>query len=338
VMRFGTGTEIFGLVHSNYGIHFDGLAHNLVTSAVSSYKDPDYSGGPEFGVYTRVPPVDPLPPAAVPTRTDVFAAGRQFPVPAIDFPGITADLAQMKSDAQSKGLYFASSGSLGYHVVFKTNKTFDLYKITGFVSAPSGCINSQSQAGWGTWSINNQQFLKNYSMPANGIIFFDDDVFVDGQINGSRVTVVAAHLPDSSSTRKNIIIANDLQYTNYDGTDIIGLIAQNNVNIGMVSDDNLRIDGALIAQNGRVGRYYYPSPSMRTASSTASNCSPYDVRSSLTLWGMIATNDRYGFRYTDGNGYAIRNLSYDGNLLYGPPPSFPLTSDQYINLTWQEVK
>jgi hypothetical protein len=98
VMRFGVGTEVFGLIHSNKGIHFDGLAHNLVTSAVASYTDPDYTGGPEFGVYTRVSPVDPLPPAAVPVRTDVFQVGRQFPVPAVDFGGITVDLAQMKSE------------------------------------------------------------------------------------------------------------------------------------------------------------------------------------------------------------------------------------------------
>jgi hypothetical protein len=51
---------------------------------------------------------------------------------------------------------------------------------------------------------------------------------------------------------------------------------------------------------------------------------------------MIATNQRYGFAYTDGTGYLIRNLNYDGSLLYGPPPSFPLTSDQYVTLTWEE--
>ncbi len=36
---FPTGTEIFGAVHSNGGIRFDGLAHNVVTSAQSTYRD-----------------------------------------------------------------------------------------------------------------------------------------------------------------------------------------------------------------------------------------------------------------------------------------------------------
>ncbi|HPN89269.1 MAG TPA: hypothetical protein PLK22_00475, partial [Candidatus Paceibacterota bacterium] len=37
VMRFGQGTETFGPVHSNEGIRFDGLAHNIVTSAKADY-------------------------------------------------------------------------------------------------------------------------------------------------------------------------------------------------------------------------------------------------------------------------------------------------------------
>ncbi|MBI3963497.1 MAG: hypothetical protein HY341_00705, partial [Candidatus Kerfeldbacteria bacterium] len=31
VMRFGAGTEVFGPIHSNNGIRFDGLAHNIVS-------------------------------------------------------------------------------------------------------------------------------------------------------------------------------------------------------------------------------------------------------------------------------------------------------------------
>ncbi|MBM3261103.1 hypothetical protein FJY93_01655 [Candidatus Kaiserbacteria bacterium] len=330
VMRFGAGTVVFGPLHSNQGIRFDGFAHNLVTSAVASYDDPDHSGGNEFGVHTHVSPTDPLPPAAVPARTDVFAIGRQFPVPALDFTGITADLAQMKTDAQASGFYRAASGGLGFHVVLKTDDTFDLYRVTSLIAAPSGCTNT-SQTDWGTWSVQNQALLGNYAFPPNGIIFLEDHVYINGQINGARLTIIAATLPDSPATRKNIIINNDLLYSTYDGTDVVGLIAQNNVNVGLVSEDDLRIDAALIAQNGRVGRHYYRAPG-----GGSQRCSPYHQRTVITLWGMIATNQRYGFAYTDGTGYTTRNLNYDGSLLYGPPPSFPLTSDQYVTLTWDE--
>lgn len=323
IMRFGEGTEVFGPIRSNKGIRFDGIAHNIVSSAVASYDDPDHTGSEEFGVHTHISPIDPLPPAPMPSRPDVFETGRQFSVPAIDFIGITADLAEMRIDAKANGFHRTNSSDLGYHVVLKTNDTFDLYRITKFVRAPSGCAN-QNQSGWGTWSINNQSLIGNFPFPANGIIFLEDNVFVDGQISTAFLTIVAA---DFSDNLKNIIINNDLLYTTYDGEDAIGLIAQGNINIGMVSEDDLRIDAALVAQNGRAGRYYYQS-----------DCSPYNIRQTITAYGMIATNQRYGFAYTDGNGYQTRNIIYDANFLYSPPPSFPLTSEKYITISWKETK
>lgn len=330
-MRFGIGTEVFGPIHSNGGIRFDALAHNVVTSAQESYDDPDHGGANEFGVHTHDAPVDPLPPNPVPDRTDVFEAGREFPVPPVDFAGISADLAQMKVDAQNGGFYRPSAGALGYHIVLRTNDTFSLYRVTSYINPANGCNNIQNQQGWSSWSIRNQQLIGTYPFPGNGLIFLEDDIFVDGQIDTARLTIAAAFFPDNPPFRKNIIINNDLRYTNYDGSDIIGLIAQGNVTVGMVSDTDLRIDAALVAQNGRVGRYYYrpPPPNPR--------CSPYHIRQTLTLYGMIATNQRYGFAYTDGTGYQTRNLIYDANLLYGPPPNFPLTSDQYVILSWEET-
>ncbi|MCX6713337.1 MAG: hypothetical protein NTY66_03980, partial [Candidatus Vogelbacteria bacterium] len=54
-IRFGEGTEVFGPVHSNDGVRFDGLEHNLVTSAKSTYDDLDHNNNnTEFGVHTHV--------------------------------------------------------------------------------------------------------------------------------------------------------------------------------------------------------------------------------------------------------------------------------------------
>jgi hypothetical protein len=318
-IRFGAGTEIFGPIHSNGGIRFDGLAHNIISSNKSNYTDPD-SGTNEYAVYTTVSPRDPTPPFTLPERPDIFLAGRQFPLPPVDFNGVTADLALMKTAAQTNGFWRASSTASGYHLILKNDNTFDLRKVSGLYSQGS-CSNAK-------WSIENEILIGNYSLPNNGIIFLEDNVWVDGQINDARLTIIAAVLPDVVATRKNIVVNRDLLYTNYDGTDVIGLIAQNNINVGLRSEDDLRIDAALIAQKGRVGRFYYDS-----------NCSStYYTRQTITLYGMIGTYLRYGFAYTDGTGYQIRNLNYDANLLYAPPPSFPLTSDQYITLSWEEVK
>jgi hypothetical protein len=297
----------------------------------------------EFGVHTHVnaPPSSGVndtfrsaeaPNSSVTTRSDVFLAGRQFPVPQADFTGITNDLSTIKTNANSGGKYLSPSGFLGYHIIFKTNDTYDVYKVKKLVSPSNSCSsNSSNTTDWGSWSIstasNSETYVANYANPANGLIFVEDNVWVDGQINTARITVAAGVFPDNVSTRKSITVNKDLLYTNYDGQDVISLIGQNNINVGMVSDTDLRIDAALMAVNGRVGRYYY-----------SSSCSPYDNRDLITLYGMIGTNQRYGFAYTDGTGYTNRTIIYDAKLLYAPPPSFPLTSDKYSTISWEELR
>ena len=342
-ITFGQGTEVFGPIHSNGGIRFDGLAHNLVTSAISKYDDPDHNDSgtdkKEFGVHTHVNPPPgtglnnayrpaEVPPAAVQARSDVFMAGRSFPAPTVDFGRITTDLDQMKIDAETDGLYFASSSAYGYRIVLKTDNTFDLYTVTALVAPPYSCTNTGNQSGWGTWSVETSTFIDNYTVPENGLVFLEDHVWVEGQIDHTRITIVAAKLPDNSSTRKSITINNDVRYTNYDGTDVIALIAQDDVNVGMVSGNVLRIDAALVAQNGRVGRYYYES-----------DCYPYYTRNSITLYGTIVTAQRYGFAYSGSasTGYEIRNIIYDAYLLYSPPPSFPKIDSYHEVIFWKEI-
>ncbi len=332
-MRFGEGTVVNGLLHSNGGIRFDGTAYNLVTSARSTYTDTDSDActSNSWAVHTCLGTNDPAPNTALPIRSDVFTAGRQFPIPEVDFVGLTSDLAQMKTLAQSNGRYLASSGSQGYRIVFRTDDKFDLYRVTSVTSASASCRNNSNSGavGWGTWTISNGggngTFMATYNLPANGIIFVEDNVWVDGTINTARVTLVAARFPLSSNPPA-ITLNKDLRYTNLNGQDVIGLIAQGNINAGLSSASVMRIDAALISQNGRIGRYHY-----------ASQCGAGYVRNDLVLYGMLATNERYGFAYTDNTGYTNRIINYDPHLLYAPPPSFPLTSDHYELISWEEL-
>jgi len=337
-MRFGEGTEVFGPIHSNGGIRFDGIAHNLISSSKETYDDPDHSGPQEWGVHTHLSPTDPEPPTDYNNRPDVFEAGRELAVPAVDFAGLTNDIAGMKELAESdEGLYFSESGRSGWKIVLNTDDTFDLYKVRRLEEVPdSSCNNVSSDDDWGTWSIDRTNDMGNYDFPENGVIFLEDDVWVEGQIDTARLTIVAGTFPDVPQNRKNITVNENLLYTNYDGQDVVSLIAQNDINVGLFSADNLQIDAALIAQNGRVGRHYY-----RTGYDYywwyVPGCEPYAQRDTISLYGMIGTNQRYGFAYTDGTGYTNRNITYDANLLYGPPPSFPLTSEQYEPISWEEV-
>lgn len=346
VMRFGVGTEVYGQIQANNGLRFDGLAHNIVASSKASYDDPDHTGSAEFGVHTHVnvPPATGInsdfrpaeaPPSTVPNRSDVFLAGRQLSVPTFDFSGITQDLSEMKIKAQSNGRYFGNSGYQGYHIVLKADDTYDVYHVLTQAKVQGACKNKINQDGWSQWSIDTQtKIFSNLPFPANGLIFFEDNIWVDGTINTAHLSIVSARFIDNQTNKNNIIINNDIKYTNHDGQDSLALIAQGNVNVGLFSEDNLEIDAALIAQNGRVGRYYYDR----------SQCEGYDDRDTITLYGMIATNKRYGFSYIDSgtgqhsSGYVNRNINYDNNLLYSPPPFIPLASDYYTIISWEEVK
>ncbi len=355
-MRFGQGTEVFGKIHSNKGIRFDGVVHNIVSSLMTTFDDPDHGGGNEFGVHTHVnaPPSSgvnnnyrPLeaPNNPVQTRSDVFLIGREFPVPEVSFTGISSDLAFMKTEAQSgHGRYFDSSG-LGRQIILKTNGTFDVYKvmtvdsdtngITGYEgtrnSNGSGdsCIAPTTTEGPNTQCRNRTSGSRcyckysSYEIPNGGIIFVEDNIWLEGTINSRKISVVAADIV--SGAEANIYVGNNnILYSNFDGKDILGIIAEKDVEVIKNSQNNLIIDGAFLAQKGRVGRKDYGSS---------------DHKNSITLNGSMATNLRYGFAWTNGIsnwGYEDRILNFDNNLLYYPPPYFPTGTDYSIDL-WEEL-
>ncbi len=323
-MRFGSGTEVFGKIHSNKGIRFDGVAHNIVSSAVSTFIDPDHSVN-EFGVHTHKNPIDPLPPAAVPARTDVFEAGRKFPVATVDFNGLLGDLSLMKTAAQATNSYFLGTGANnnGKKITLKTDGTYDVCKVNTFNSGYSITKYTKNSGGGTCSTCSGSCAPTNYPIPDNGVIFVEGNAWVSGTINNKKVTIAAADI--SGGAAPSVYILNDIRYTNTDGRDIIGIIGQNNIEIAYASESDLRIDAALLAQQGRVGREHYSSPK---------GLNP-DSKSVITVNGAIATNLRYGFAWTDGTGYTTRNLYYDNNLLYYPPPYFP-TGTQYQMDLWEE--
>ena len=366
VMRFGAGTNVFGKIHSNQGIRFDGVAHNIVSSSVISYDDPDHTGNVEFGVHTHINPPPATgqndtfrtleaPPSSVPARTDVFLAGRKFPMPTIDFNGLVSDLNNMKTESRkptgtltnnctTTGCYFDTTG-LGRSVILKTTGTFDIctvsaydsvsYAISSYAGIITGatkkpadngkaCTTTACCIGTACAYINgttNGRCVSgaNYAIPNKGVLFVENNVWIEGAINNDRVSVVAANLLNGS--KANMYVGNgNLLYTNFDGKDIIGLVAQQNISVILNSLNTLTIDAGMMAQSGRVGRDYYAG----------------NHKSSITINGSMATNLRYGFAYTDGTGYDNRILNFDNNLLYYPPPFFPTGTEYAIDL-WDEL-
>ncbi len=359
IIRFGEGTDVYGKIHSNKGIRFDGTAHNIVSSLLSQYQDPDHASGPEFGVHTHVnaPPASgtndsyrsaEAPPGIPPARTDVFEAGRQFPVPEVSFNGVLSDLSFMKTQSQNPahGKYFDNSDS-DRQIVLKTDGNYDVYTVKTYANTSSNAItgyagttksdgtgtvctiSASASSGPNTFCINKTSSPKcyckkeTYAIPNSGVIFVEDNLWLEGTIANKKVTIVAANL--SGGTQADVFVGNNnILYTNLDGKDILGVIAQNDIEVIKNSQNILVLDGAFLAQGGRVGRANYGSS---------------DHKSSITMNGSMATNLRYGFAWTSGSndwGYDIRNLNFDNNLVYFPPPYFP-TGTQYSIDQWQEL-
>jgi len=302
-LSYGSNAETFGPVHSNGGVKFDGIAHNLVTSALEEYW---YDGAWRDGVWTQQS-----------NEENVFLAGKEFPVPTIDFAGFTQDLNTMETYATSEGVLIGSSGYQGYHIQFLGDGTFQ-YRI---VESKTGTCNGEDTGGISSYYGNWQTV----DIPDNGLIFIKDNIWIDGTVNGSRVTVVAAEEPLDTGNA-DIFLQNDLLYTNKDGTDVIGLVAQRNVVIGLYCEDDLEIDAILIAKNGRRYRPNYGS---------TWECGSTSLREQFTLYG---TTISYSTPYMNsGNsGFENRYYIYDPNTLYAPPPFFP-TTGEYDFISWEEV-
>lgn len=340
-IRFGDGTEVFGPLHSNGGIRFDGISHNIVSSSQETYVDPD-TGITRPGVWTAWDDEynDNM-------GGDVFQAGKEFPVSEEDFNGVSADLALMKTDANAgvNGSIYFGHGGRGQHIILRDDGTFSARTVNQFNSFTKEITNYAGAA-----SV--------FNIPNNGVIFVEDNVWLEGIISNKRVTVAAADIVGGGGA--SVYIKNDIRYTNYDGSDILGIIGQNNVEVIRSSEDDLRIDAAMIAQTGRVGRFYY-SAYYKTGwgcgnqimdNITQWGCgtgwyvcpcgqsSCEDHKNTITLFGAMATNNRYGFAWGDScprnTGYVNRNLIYDNNLLYYPPPYFP-TSPEYSLDMWDEL-
>ena len=330
---FGQEEELKGPFHSNGGIRMDGEQNAISYSAKETY-----ICGLEHGCWpTNCDPV------CTPTFTGCECPGIwgqgsggerglwQFPVSNIDFDSITQDLSNLKSKAMTSGIYIGPSGKYGYHIVFKSNGTFDVYKVTKL---------KEEVWGWNgeEWvyesnSIDEETFYQTYQVSTScAPVFVEDNLWVEGDVLG-RITVVSARLPDIPGNETKIIIPNSINYV--DNNSVLGLIAQKDILIPLYSPDNLEIKAALLAQKGHVFRYFYPPwwfEPYRT----------YAKRSYLETYGSIISNTMWTFSWVDLNnnivsGYEQTEISYNPDLTYNPPPFFPVTGDYQI-VSWEEIE
>ena len=319
----GDNEEVRGPLHSNGGIHMDGIQNALSTSAKDTYICQPFHG---------------CSPAQ--TKPGIWGSGSggtlglwTFPVPAIDFNAITTDLADLKTKAQNGGYYFGPSGAFGYRIEFKNSGSFNLYKVTKLKPNVNG---QDTQGIWHNESndIDKETFLQNYPLAADqcnvqNLIFIEDDkVWVDGVLK-EKATVAAARFPDNPATNASIIINGNLLRADPKGT-MLALIAQKNILVPLYSNNILEIQAVMIAQKGSVQRYYYSSA-----------YKPYDLRNRIMVRGSIITNYVWTWSWVLGgstvvSGYQNTESYYEPALIYNPPPFFPSYGEQQF-ISWEEI-
>lgn len=302
----GDSEVTHGKFHANGGIRFDGVGDAPITSAMATYtcKGTQGCGNDEKpGIWGNGGP------------TQYWS----FPAPAKDFTAVTASLAQIEdnSDPAQGGINFSSSGQQGWRLQFASSSQFIAYKVLTTNCYRAKDVGSNNwfwpcidAASYGAGTV--------YNMPSNGFIFVNDNVWVDGVVKG-RVTV-------GTSVGKSIIINGNITYSAKDGTDVLGLIAEQNVLIPKNSPEDLEINAAILAQNGAAKRYYYSS----------------NTKNSLLIYGSVITNKTWTWSWVNASsvvisGYVNTNATYDANLTYGPPPGFPVGSE-YNLLSWEVVR
>lgn len=215
----------------------------------------------------------------------------------------------------------------GFLVKFKADATIDIYSVNtlqsqiwyyNFEKLPNSDWDLEAE------QIQNKTLLGNFVIPDNGLIFIENDVWVEGTVNG-RATVGAAIFPVDANNYARIRINDNIQYIARDGNHVLGLMAQGDILVPRYAPTNLTIDATLLSQEGHVYyREYWP----------------HSVKNSIEVYGGIITDLFWTWTWVNGSGvtidgYNTTNTIYNNNLTFAPPPSFP-TSENFEVLSWEE--
>lgn len=362
---FGSNESANGPIFSNVGVHMDGPSSDVVSSANASYTPQGKYGGDgasHAGVWCDTSVTNPN----CNTRDK---SNWLYPKTSVDFNQVSGSLCTMKKTALADysatasiasqatacsqtpttrtNAYipqYATNGSFsstqGYLIQLNNNSTYDLYKVSG---------ENDRKTTYGA-ALTTTSVATAIDIPPSGVIFAEDNVWVrtNSTFHG-RVSIASGRLATTSST--DITIVDQMLYSTKNGSDAIGLIAEKNVLVAPYAPPasgsfSFEIDAAALAQSGSVTwPRYYDGTSTCTTGWTAAN-------QTFTFYGSVATRQDWTWNYSSGglcgdmvkdtttnkyySGVERTTTSYDYNLQYAPPPSYPVTGS-YDILSWREV-
>lgn len=319
-LYFGTDIIVNGPVFSNGGIRQEGTNTSTIESAKQTY-----TCGLESGCSNPE------------TKPGIWGNGKlselwSYPKASIDFDSFKVDFNQMKSAAQSAGLYLGPSEAQGYHIIFTDNGYFQVYKVTGVsplkgYSIENGCENLNE-------IIESEQLVSSRTVASSPIIFVEDQVWVEGVVNG-KTTIAAARFP-LGTYNANIWISNNITYLAKDGNHKLGLVVEKDIILTRDVPDYFNINGALLAQNGRIIRHHYGYFGCKSTG-TDKNKNEFNFYGSIissfpSYWNFSPSGTK-----TPASGFNKTLLDYDSTNLHDPPPYFPSWGG-FQFLSWKELK
>ncbi|MCE5191315.1 MAG: polymer-forming cytoskeletal protein [Actinomycetia bacterium] len=230
-----------------------------------------------------------------------FDQGYEAHVPRIDFSQVTVDMANMRTVATASSAYFNNSGGYGFRVILNGSSA-RVEKVTG-----------------GTTTGNLvTTLIRTLTVPSQGVLFFDEDVWVQGNYS-TMVTIGGA---------RDIYVADDLAPSQPNRPFTCGLVSQRSIIVpswypGM--PQVMELDAAMLAQTGTIYGDYRSGV----------------TKSKITIRGSMAYNTYGYFALYSGNtvtaGFRQRSYIYDPRLELYPPPYYPMLRDGSLKVsTWVE--
>jgi hypothetical protein len=255
----------------------------------------------------------------------------------------------------SSGAY---SVTKGYLIKLNSNGTYDLLN----VNAEDDRLTPYTSA------LTTSPIATGIATPPSGVIFAEDNVWVlSNPTFHGRVTIAAGRLAQANSMAE-IVISGPIVYSTKNGSDSIGLVSETSVFVAPYAPPvsgafNYEVDAAVLAESGNVTYGENSESTVGNGTFQAgyraqqSKCSRGWTNSNQTMlfYGSVATRQLWTWTWDFGSGHSghcgdnsqgnsghwisgILNNStqYDYNLLYNPPPSYPITSSFNV-LSWREV-
>jgi hypothetical protein len=254
----------------------------------------------------------------------------------VTFSALTPDFAALRDAAQAQGVYVPrhlvpQSPHLGYHLIFTGDGYLTIYLVQSLTTLSAKLAETQKSNNDYTL-IKTETFYQTVPIdPACGLIYAEDNVWLEGVVTG-KVTVVAATLSGGTSAA-DVILHNNLLYSTLDGSDSLTVLSEHNILIAPDSPTNMTLRGTYVATEGIFGRNNYIG--------SAPNCL-YENRDTLNIIGTVVSNltpiTSWPNLCASGlhAGYQTTNMSLDPLAATNPPPYTPTVSAFKTFLNWYQ--